>query len=510
MRRCLLHSTLACCALLGHPAGAAIIGSHDVSDAVKTAGWVCDPADIAPLRVHLYAQIQGEMRWIDSQLANQRRTDLDGRCRSASHAFRFADYAANGIGALLYESALPVSLHVFAEAADGLQRLTTTARDVAFAPVGIWDPGLTDARWRTDLPDFAEGSGNAPLLLGDCRYTTPFSDGYPSFSGGGFVANTGCRYDQTTFTRSNAASSEAQWPMRSFWTVVANVEDALDNPLCTDGPPGQSLPIGAPGTGEVFGVVALPDVEAGRPERKKFHLSLNSLHWTACRERSYGGPYLGFAVQADSGNGGLLTYLNRPGAPTKLRFGMTLMDIAKDWPDAPGAPRDARRYSQAHILIEAMWGGVKRWVFVELIPDIRGVRGFAEGAVDAHVRFNWHLANSMMYPGADYVYKSGTVLTAQCAGEGLSIPVFDKRATYVDPATRDRSRIDYEIDLQRLFDCVNRRGEWGWDTMPAHAVPVTAVLFGIEQDDRFYARGEFTGHAAPNAIWIAVDSVGLQ
>jgi len=510
MRRALYNSTLLILLFASHAAGAALIGSHEVSDPVKTAGWVCDTGSPAPLRVHLYAQTAGGMRWIDSQLADQRRTDLPDACGDAYHAFRFADYAANGTGGLLYETGSPVGMLVFAETAQGLISLTTTPHDVAFAPAGFWDPGLTNARWRTDLTNPGEGTSVAPLVFGACRYTTPVSDGYPSFSGGGFDAVTGCRYDQNVFEKSNAATSASGWPAHSFWTIIANVESALDNPLCTDGPPGQSLPVGAPGTGQVFGVVALPDFEAGHPERMKFHLVLNSTSWTACREGSYAGPYLAVAAQADRGNDGVITYLNRPGSATTLRFGMTLMDIAKDWPDTPIAPPNGRRYSQAHLLVEAMWGGVKHWIFVELVPDIRAVEGSAEGSVDTHVRFNWHVQNSMLYPGADYIYKSGTVVTAQCALEGVSIPVFDKRATYVDPATRDRSRIDYAIDLQKLFDCVNRRGEWGLSTMPSHPVPVTAVTFGLEQDDHFYVHGDFTGAVAPNAIWIAVDSVRIE
>ena len=106
--------------------------------------------------------------------------------------------------------------------------------------------------------------------------------------------------------------------------------------------------------------------------------------------------------------------------------------------------------------------------------------------------------------------KSGNVISAQCAAEGVSIPMLDKRDTYVNPSTRARSRIEHSIDLQRLFDCVNRRGDWGLAAMPSHPVPVTMVLFGIEQDDRYYVDGAFTGHTAPNAIWIAVDGVRVE
>ena len=35
-------------------------------------------------------------------------------------------------------------------------------------------------------------------------------------------------------------------------------------------------------------------------------------------------------------------------------------------------------------------------------------------------------------------------------------------------------------------------------------------MFGMEQDDRFYLDGSFTGVSAPNLLWIAVDSVKLN
>ena len=309
---------------------------------------------------------------------------------------------------------------------------------------------------------------------------------------------------------SNAASSRGTWPAHSFWAVIANVEDALLNPHCTDGPPGQSLPVKRPGEGSVFGLVALPDNEAGKPDRQKMHMVLNSQHWSGCRDSSYGGPYMAFAAQADRGNNGILTYLNQPGSPTRLSFGMTLMDIDSVPPERYGAPAKSRRYSQSHVVIEAMWGGVKRWLFVELVPDVRLVPGTAEGWADIHVRFNWHMYNSMLYPGADYIYKSGTVLSGQCAAEEVSITVLDRTLTYANPATRDKARRDYTFDMQRIFDCINRRGEWGGAPMPSHSVPITGITFGMEQDDRFYLDGKFTGVAAPNLLWIAVDNVRLN
>jgi len=497
-----------CAAAAG--AHAVVLGYHDVSDPVKTAGWVCDTANPAPLLVHLYAQTADGPKLIDSQWADKPRTDLAALCGGAGHAFRFADYAASPDGLALYARAGAVPMAVVADTPAGPVQVNGSPRAVSFAPVGIWDAGLVSGRWRTDYDNPDEGTAAAPLLLGECPFSTPVSDGYTAFSGGGYDPVTRCRYGSTVLPRSNAASSDGTWPQHAYWAVIANVEDALANPLCVDGPPGQSLPLRAPGTGEVFGLVALPDFEAGHPERKKMHMVLNSSNWTACRNGSYGGPYLSFAAQAERGNDGVITYLNRPGAATTLRFGMTLMDIADPRPELVGAPPGARRYSQAHVLIEVMWGGVRRWLFIELVPDTRRVAGTAEGSVDAHVRFNWHMVDSMLHPGADYLFKSATVLSAQCRAEGVVVPVLDRAATWVNPATRAQSRRDYAIDLQRVFDCLNRRGEWGPAPMPAHPVPVVGVMFGMEQDDRFYLDGEFTGVAAPNALWIAVDGVRLD
>lgn len=489
---------------------AAVIGYHDVSDPVKTAGWACDTNGVAPVRVHLYVQTAAGLKLLDSQWADKRRGDLHSVCGGGDHAFRFADYAANADGVALYGTHEPVPMFVYVESPSGLVPLSGSPRHASFAAVGLWDAGLRSGRWRTDFANPDEGTAVAPLLLGECPFETPVSDGFTAFSGGGPNALTRCRYGNKVFSGSNAASSDGTWPVHSFWAVVANVEDALENPLCVSGPPGQSLPVAAPGVGEVFGLVALPDGEAGDPDRFKVHMVLNSRNWTACRNGSYGGPYLGFAAQADRGNNGLLTYLNLPGAPTTLRFGLTLMDIASERPELLGAPAGARRYSQSHVLVEAAWGGVKRWLFIELVPDVRNVSGTGEGSVDVHVRFNWHMVNSMLHPGADYLFKAGTVLSAQCAEEGVVVPVLDRAATYVNPATRARARRDYAIDLQRVFNCLNRRGEWGAAPMPAHPVPIIGVMFGMEQDDRLYLDGEFIGATAPNALWVAFDNIRLE
>lgn len=491
-------------AIASAPAAGAILGFHDVSDPVKTLGWACNPAAAAPVRVLLYAEVDGALTLLDTQLADKRRDDLVTVCGGTGHAFRFSDYARTPEGIALYGNSNPVRIHVFAETDQGRQLLSASPRPVSFAPAGLWDPGLGDGRWRTDFDNPLEGTGAAPLLLGDCQFP-------PALPGEVPLPVKPCRYGSVVSPASNAASSAAAWPLHSYWAVIGNVEEAFDNPLCAAGPPGQSMPFDSPGQGALFGVIALPDGEAGMPARKKMHLVLNSWNQAACRTQSYGIPYLSFGAQAERGNNGIVTYLNVPGARTRLGFGMTLMDLADANPDAFGkVPDGVERYSQAHVLIEAMWGGRKRWLFIELLPDARRNPDAPGAGIDAHVRFNWHMVNSFIYPGADYLYKSAAVLTGQCRQEGIVVPAQSRMLTYRNAATRAQSRRDYSLDLQRVFACLNRIGAWGSEAMPAHAVPVTGLHFGIEQDDRLYRDGAFTGATAPNAVWIAVDSVRLE
>ena len=247
-------------------ASAAIIGYHDRSDPVQTIGWACATDDPSPVRVRLSIDTPSGPQIIATRLADERRDDLGFVCPGGpAHAFRFADYAANEDGLALFSRADPAALRVAVETPQGFVDLAGTPRSASFAPVGIRDAGLRRGRWRTDHDDPAEGTAAAPLLLGACAFATPLSDGYAAFSGGGTDPVTGCRYGRIVSPRSNAATSESDWPRDDYWVVVANREDAFDNPFCIDGPPGQSNAIGAPGTGTVFGVVALATAKAATP-----------------------------------------------------------------------------------------------------------------------------------------------------------------------------------------------------------------------------------------------------
>ena len=501
--------TIANAAMSSFASAAGIVGFHDVSDTVKTMGWVCSTIDTAPLKVSMYADSGQRSTLLDTQVADKRRDDLSSLCAggSVAHAFRFSDYAARS--AEVYGSAGSIAIRILVDTPDGQLALAGTPRAISFEPVGIWDSGLIDGRWRTDRDNPLEGTRSTPLLLGDCA---PASNTTASeLAAGGADPLTRCRYGSTVTPSSNAATSDATWPTRNFWALIANVENSFDNPLCIDGPPGQSREVGRPGTNRLFGIVALPDGEANAAaSRRKMHLVLNSVPFDRCRTGSYGIPHLSFGAQADRGNGGVITYLNRPGAKTTLRFGMTLMDIADSRLDAFGNPGDGNtRSSQAQFVVEAIWGGRKRWLIVEVLPDPH-TDAAMNGNVDAHVELTWHLVNSFLYPGADFAFKSASVLTSQCAAEGVAVPTMERKATWSDPSTRGRSRIDYSIDLQKAFTCLARLGTWGSEPMPSHAIPITGIHFGIGQDDAVYRDGVATVARLPNAIWVAVDGVRVE
>ena len=490
-------------------AGAAVIGFHDSSDPVKTLGWVCQTDSATPVKVSMVADTVTGPKLLDTQLADKRRDDLAGLCPGGSaHAFRFSDYAAHGPE--VYSSPGPVNIRITIEGTNGDIALPGSPRAVSFAPVGIWDAGLVDGRWRTDHDNPLEGTRTAPVLLGDCALSPPASQDSHAATGKGTDASSGCRYDQVISPASNAATSGSNWPTQGFWAIIANVENSFDNPFCVDGPPGQSRAVRRPGEGELFGVTSLPDSEARNANQRKMHLVLNSSSQSACRLQSYGIPHLSFGAQADRGNSGVITYLNSAGAKTVLSFAMTLMDIADHRPDAFDPPMAGEtRSSQAQFVVEAVWGGKKRWLIVQVLPDPH-TDAAMNGNVDTRVLFSWHLVNSFLYPGADYAYKSAAVLSRQCAAEGVSVPTMDRSSTYSDPATRANSRRHYTIDLQKAFDCLGRMGTWASEAMPSHPIPITGVHFGIGQDDVFYRDGVATSLRSANAIWIAVDGVRLE
>ena len=120
------------------------------------------------------------------------------------------------------------------------------------------------------------------------------------------------------------------------------------------------------------------------------------------------------------------------------------------------------------------------------------------------------MVDSFIYPGADYLYKSAALLSAQCTQERVFVTPQSPALTYLDPATRANSRVEYSIDLQKIFDCLDRLATWGAEPMPTHPVPITGIHFGIEMDDRLYRDGAFTGATAPNALWIALDDLRLE
>lgn len=334
---------------------------------------------------------------------------------------------------------------------------------------GIADPGLFSGAWRSDYASPAIGTATNPLNYAlDC----PFPQSPFALCPGSFVPIPGIAGPQPvrSFSRSNWFSSAGLGDR--FWLVSANVEPALDS-NCNSGPPNQSEPVVAPFEG-IFGIAVRPSLESRRPYQNEVLLAVDLGHRTkqletrpACQPRDF-IPYLGFGLYSDRGGGGEpLALLATGAAAPVLRFNYRLVDSNAAF-FAAGQAVPARALAQySGMLVEAQWGGLKRWVWVDLLKTFE-----AEGP-SLMIPWNWTVRESFYYPGAEIVFTSGQALRAQCGTEGFDIP------STAPETFAHRQPVPIGINLTRLYQCVG-----GLFSAPfaAQAAPVniTGVQFFVE------------------------------
>ena len=460
---------------------AELLGYHDGTTASATWGWACDSAN--PQRrmtVVLKALVGGVLTEIGTATADRSRLDVAnanvcGGSSDANHGFVFTRYPQSVVDGRTHD------IYAYAQMPDGtLRLLDSSPQNLSLIPYGVWDQGLLDGRWRTDYFNRSTASAGDPLLLdagpdGQCWLSAA-----PIVGGGPSPTGTGCLTLPTTYTASNAASSDGAFGASSFWVVSANSEPAYLAPY-NSGPPDQTDPISAPGAG-LYAVAVLPDNEGGAPLRKKAHLIINKLLDPDVRHDK--GAFLSYGIQSDWGNGhGAVTVLRAAPAPKVLRFAATLFDIAPD----PAADH----VNLAYVFIEAQWEGVKRWAYISLLD-----RNFP---VNARYSFNWNILQGVWFPGADIVFRDADRLDSECRER---IPDWNGDVPMLVPAPTFQSRLNtarrtYRIDLEQLFTCLS--GAFLAPMPPQGPVQVTGIHFAIEQDFRH-----------DNYMWVAFDSVRLD
>ncbi len=469
----------ALCAAASPALSAAVTGYHDGTNASATWGWACDAATpAAHLTVVIKAYVNGSFGAIGAVVADRWREDVAdaavcGGTSNGNHGFVFTDYPPSLVDGQAHD------LYAFAQLEGGaLQLLGVSPLNLSLVPLGLWDQGLVNGRWRTDYFASAHGTAASPLqldrdLAGGCWLAVP-----PVVPGGASPAGSGCLVAPTSYDVSNAASSDGRFDDAQFWVITANSEPAY-RPAPGDGPPNQTDPVSAPGGG-LYAVVTLPDAEGGVPSRRKAHLIINKNadpHVAAQR-----GPFLSYGLQSDWGNGhGAVTVLRAPGAPKTLAFAATLFDISPD----------QSHVNAAYLIVEAQWGGVKRWAYISLLDR--------HNTVNARASFNWNILGGLWFPGADIMFRDADDLNTTCR---TRVPGWTPLPAMLTPAqtyvnSGAAARRSYLVDLELLFGCLSPDF---LSPMPASGpIQITGVHFAIEQD--FHA-GNFT--------WVAFDSVALN
>lgn len=219
-------------------------------------------------------------------------------------------------------------------------------------------------------------------------------------------------------TRSNG---QAVWPTSNYWVVHANSEMAFqltDQPnavspnsgwKASSGPPSQSEPV----TGGLYEVTAS---SAG------FALSVDNT------DARHNGKlsWLSIGAQMERGAGGALAFVEPVGPETFLEF-----DIQKT------VDTDPSNYRAVNVFIEAIFGGAKRQIWITLQQPISG-----------RYHWNWNVAQSFFYPGADLnLYTPSEILA--CAGlpPSTHIPEFG--------GAGESAGRSYSIPIRAIFNCLD-------------------------------------------------------
>jgi len=326
---------------------------------------------------------------------------------------------------------------------------------------GFWDEGFTNPKVRTNYDSLYEGTRGDPLTITSCL----FSD---------------CPAFPTTYSASNpAAMNLASFSEHQYWVLLDNNEPSNDNG-CNSGPPDTSLPHSLPGDG-IFGFAPIIDTAIGE-HFPRAHLVLNSNVSNPC----LGGiAYMSFGAHSNrgnvdsAGNSQLLGALNAtPDIPHTVSFTTKLYEyqhmyaalyrlvVVATWPDDQG--RDLPRMIQLNLFHDG--------------DDDSSAKG------PGKLRWSWPFVEDTFFPGAEVVYFDAEDVEVLCPGHSV------RRITSSD----SNVDLNYEIDLQPLYQCAARWGGWS-NGMPTTAdIPITSIDWAVE------------GESTTGALWVAVHNMRMH
>jgi hypothetical protein len=224
-------------------------------------------------------------------------------------------------------------------------------------------------------------------------------------------------------------ASQPQWPTANYWVVHTNNEisyQLVDQPgtgwKASSGPPSQSEPV----TGGLYSVSTA--VNAVSNINGDFKLNIDNAN-TAHKGKL---PWLSVGAQMGRGVEGPLTFIDPTGAETFLEF-----DIQKTAAPVIPPPPAKPDYHAINVLVEAIFGGAKRQIWITLQEEISG-----------RYQWNWNIAQSFFYPGADLnLFTPREILACGNLPTGTKVP---------DLATAPvGARRSYSIPIRAIFTCLD-------------------------------------------------------
>ncbi len=270
-------------------------------------------------------------------------------------------------------------------------------------------------------------------------------------------------------------------PNSDYWVLSANSEPSFDQ--CNLGPPNLSWPIidyysFAPsyfkaGTEMITGT-----------NRRRAHTVINANDFShrclndPSREWIFTIPFLSVGAQQGRGQSKPIAYITNPPYSRYRSIDNISFDAAMYSYQAfgcrEGTPTNicTQSNSGAHagMYITAQWGGKNRQIFLDFFGA--GSLAFPTNLSVSRLHFNWPIANSMFYPGADIVFFNPLTLLNLC---GITFPNLPVNSI---PSTSTISR--YQINASEVFSCASRLGKFD-SPMPLDAeIPLVGAHWYVE------------------------------
>ena len=290
---------------------------------------------------------------------------------------------------------------------------------------------------------------------------------------------------------------QVNWAQNTdYWVVVANSDPSMDQ--CNLGPPNLSWPVLDPINVGGLGYFKVASEAVPGTSRQRAHMIINANDFThKCQNNPsldwhYTIPFLSIGAQQARGQSDPIAYINNPPylyAGETITFDATMYAYealgcrAGSSSICNTATGGGKPGSHAGLYLLAEWGGKKRLIFI----DYFGAGSLSFGSAVPTLHWNWPIAESFFYPGAEIVFFNASTLQSSC---GITIPSLPENA---DPSTRVTTH--YTLNASSVFSCASNLGKF--DTaMPAYsALPLIGVHWYVESV------------GTQGALWIAVENM---